>query len=102
MNASAPPTAADALQMLVQPARTGFGPQTAWPASHRLLATTAGILLCLLATTGCTQTRPTVADRAVVPSYSYVHDATPEVRQSLWPQAPLGHGTLLAGVETPH
>jgi len=97
MNPSAPPTADDALHALLPHRGLGSGPAAAWPAPHRMLATVAGMLLCVLAGTGCADTRSSVAQRAVAPTYSYVHDASPENRQALWPLAPLhGGGTLIA------
>jgi|GEM_PF-2072929 len=96
MTPHAPPTAADALRALLPQPRSGLGPATTWPAHHRVLATAAGMLLCLLAGVGCADTRTSVAQRAVAPTYSYVHDASPEVHRALWPQAPIGGVTLMA------
>ena len=97
MTPHATPTAADALHVLLPQANPGLGPTATWPATHRVLATAAGMLLCLLAGVGCADTRSRAVPQAVVPTYSYVHDATPEVQRDLWPLVPVGADTLMAG-----
>lgn len=96
-----PPTAADALQALLGQPTSGVGPTATWPAAHRLLATTAGMLLCVLAGVGCAQPPSTAGAQAVTPSYSYLLDASPEAHQHLWSRTALGEGTLLAGSPAP-
>ena len=96
-----PPTAADALQALLGQPVSGLGSAASWPAAHRLLATTAGMLLCVLAAVGCTETRHATTTQAVAPTYSYLQDAPPESHEQLWTRTALGQGTLLAGSPRP-